>query len=117
MESAYFKQFDCDLDDPSIGPEWMQWVEELELFLTFVNIVNDGRMKAALLHHAGSQIGKIYKTVQKNPLPTPAAVEGEENVRPIDQYADVKRKLSTYFNPRRNVFYEIHMLRSRPYAS
>jgi len=93
MEAAYFKQFNCDLDNPSIGPKWLQWVEELELYLTFVNITNDGRMKAALLHHAGSEIGKIYKTLQQNPLPNPDALEGEDNVRPVDEYANVKTKL------------------------
>jgi len=76
-----------------------------------VNIANDDRKKAALLHHAGVHIAKIYKTIQQNPLPNPAAVESAENVRPVDQFADVKRKLTAYFNPKRNIYYEVHKFR------
>ena len=66
IEASYFRHFECDLDEPSVGPKWIEWLEDLELYLTFVNIANDDRKKAALLHHAGVHIAKIYKTIQQN---------------------------------------------------
>ena len=82
-ESTHFIHFECELDDPSIGPKWTEWLEELEIFLTFVNISNDGRKIAALLHHAGQGIVKIYKTKQRKPLPNPLVLKGKDNVRLI----------------------------------
>ena len=110
-EISYFKHFECDIDDPSVGPKWSEWLEDLELYLAFVNITNDDRKKAALLHHAGTNITKMYRTVQQNPLPDPTAAEGDTNIRPVDAYADVKRKLTAYFNPKRNAFFEKHTFR------
>jgi len=111
VDTSYFRHFESDLDDPSVGPKWIEWLDELELYLVFVNIANDERKKAALLHHAGSSISKIYRTVQLNPLPDPAAAEGEGNQRPIDTYNDVKRKMSAYFNPKKNKYFEVHTFR------
>ena len=102
-QASYFRRFECDLDDPNVGPQWTEWLEDLEQFLTFVNVTADERKKAALLHHAGVSIAKIYRTVEFKALPYQTPVEEDSNVRPVDQYVDVKRKLSSYFNPKQNI--------------
>ena len=60
-----------------------------------MNINGDARQKALLLHLAGERVHDIYDTLAANQ----------------DKFSDAKRKLSTYFEPKKNVQYQIYMFR------
>lgn len=104
MVEASYIAFESDLDSPSVGPLWSELLDGLENFLVFWDIKTDERKIAALLHYAGQGVNAIYKTLKTNP-------PGENNAVVVDKFEDVKRKLSTYFNPKRNRFFEVNKFR------
>lgn len=59
--------FDCDLEDTVVGPKWNEWVKGLDNYLKWVNVADDERIKAALLHHAWVEVMRIYEALEKNP--------------------------------------------------
>ena len=38
MVEASYVSFDADLDSPTVGPRWTEWLEGLENFLVFCDI-------------------------------------------------------------------------------
>ncbi|KAK0144485.1 hypothetical protein N1851_017146 [Merluccius polli] len=60
-----------------------------------MNITGDARQKALLLHVAGERVHEIYDTLAADQ----------------DKYVDAKQKLSTYFEPKKNVQYQVYMFR------
>ena len=103
--NGYYQMFECDLEDTAIGPKWNEWVKGLENYLKWLNVSDDERKKAALLHHAGVEVMRIYEAVEKNPR-----TEGDASEK-IDTFAEMKQKLANHFNPRKNRFYEKHTFR------
>lgn len=87
--------FDTETDPGSVRPRWNKWLQRFENDTTAMNISGDARLKALLLHLAGERVHDIYGTV---------AAED-------DKYADTKRKLTTYFSPKKNIQYQIYMFR------
>ena len=57
-----------------------------------------------MLHYAGQGVNSIYRTLKVNPA-------GEDGAVPVDKFADVTKKLSAHFNPKRNKYFEIHKFR------
>ena len=104
MVEASYVSFDADLDSSTVGPRWTEWLEGLENFLVFCDIKSDERKIAALLHYAVQGVNSIYRTLKVNPA-------GEDGALPVDKFADVTKKLSAHFNPKRNKYFEIHKFR------
>ncbi|RNA21453.1 Transposon Tf2-9 poly [Brachionus plicatilis] len=100
---GYYHVFDCDVDDPLVGTKWTEWLDGLENYLTWLNVADDKRKVAALFHHAGREISRIYKSMPPNEL--------VDNMPRVDKFEDIKKKINDYLNPRKNVFYEIHKFR------
>ncbi|RMZ94467.1 hypothetical protein BpHYR1_017547, partial [Brachionus plicatilis] len=103
--NGFYQMFDCGMEDTAVGTKWNEWVKGLDNYLKWVNIIDDERKKAALLHHAGVDVFRIYDDVEKNLKP----VNGQDVV---DSYDDMKKKLASHFNPRKNRFYEKHVFRN-----
>ena len=109
MDGMYFKPFTTDASASNAGQAWEDWLEDYNNFAVVFNISkDDGRMIAGLKHFAGENIVKIYKSLNQKP----EMVYGTEDdpkdstkkiqVAVVDKYADVCRKLSAYFNPKRS---------------
>ena len=79
--------FDTETDPSSMGTRWTKWIQRFENFLVAMNIVNEGRKRASLLHMASERVHDIYDTLA-----------GEE-----DDFDDTK-KLDGYFSPKKNTF-------------
>ncbi len=58
-----FLSFDIT-DQVSLGPSWEKWLNRFENFLTALNVTNDARKKALLLHDAGETVYDVYDTLQ-----------------------------------------------------
>ena len=74
--------FDCD-SGSDVGQRWEKWLSRLENYLVAVNVTNDMRKKALLLHMGGERLYEIYDTICT------------EN----DNFAATKQKLTTHFRP------------------
>lgn len=87
--------FDVESEQSSVGPRWTKWLQRFDNYSTAMNINGDARQKALQLHLAGERIHDIYDTLAANK----------------DKFSDVKLKLSDYFEPKKNVQYQIYMFR------
>ena len=92
-----FPSFDWYTDKANAGPRWNKWVERLELLFTGLNIDNDDRKRALLLHYAGEKVYDIYQAEKGNDAAT---------------YEATKTCLKSYFEPKKNVQMEIYRFRT-----
>ncbi len=114
-DSLYFKPFDTDVSCINAGLKWQEYLEAFENFMVMHNITDDRRTICTLLHVAGEQIVRIYATLRVNTETVDHETEKEadgttaKKVPKVDKFADVCRKLTQYFNPKRSKMYERHV--------
>ncbi len=124
-DSLYFKSF--EVDSPNAGTRWIEYVNAFERFCCFQGISVDERKMNGLLHVAGEAVAQIYSTLEKNTPIEGSATNGATKVEAnattntpeyylpievVDKYADVVKKLTTYFNPKRSKVYSRNIFRS-----
>ena len=89
-----FPSFDIT-DQVSLGPSWEKWLNRFENFLIALNVNNDARKKALLLHYAGEAVYDIYDTLQADD----------------DDYPAVRHKLSVHFKPVKLTQFRVYTFR------
>ena len=55
-----FPCFEYETDKANAGPRWKKWLNRLKNLFVGVNITNEGRQRALLLHYAGECVHDIY---------------------------------------------------------
>ena len=73
------------------GTRWPVWVRDFELYLEGSGVKDAGQKKSLLLYTMGTAAREIYFTIKGG----------------SDDYAAVKKAMSTYFAPLKNLDYEI----------
>ena len=96
-----FPGFDLNQDPNSLGIQWKKWILRLQNLFIALDIGNEARQKALLLHYGGIDLSDIYYTL-----------ESEEDVG----FKQVKIKLDKYFEPKINVTYETYTFRQMAQA-
>ncbi|VDI24830.1 Hypothetical predicted protein [Mytilus galloprovincialis] len=91
-----FPSFDIETDKSSAGPRWEKWVERLENLFIGLDIDDEDRKRALLLHYAGERVYDIYDAEKKQTLAT---------------YDATKKVLKDYFDPKKNIQTEIYKFR------
>ena len=96
MASAlpHFDPFDIHADS-AIAQRWRKWIKRLENLFIAAAITDKKRQRALLLYYAGEEVCEIFETL---------AETGED-------FATAKEKLTEYFDPKKNVEYEIYKFR------
>ena len=102
MNTSYIKMFDCDPSLENLGPKWAKWIERLDQYFIASGIENDGRKLNSLFFIGGEELYEIYKTLND-------ITEFPEGV--TSNYDKAKYKLTSYFNPKKNVVIEIYNFR------
>lgn len=92
-----FPSFDCETDKVNAGTRWRKWLGRFENMLIGMNITNDKRQRALLLHYAGERVYDIYEA---------------EKAESEDTYKATKEVLIKYFEPKRNVQMDIYTFRN-----
>ena len=95
-----FVCFDYETDKANAGPRWEKWLNRLENLFVGVNITNDGRKRALLLHYAGECVHDIYDAEKSSYAADIAST-----------YEGTKVILNTYFMPKINVQMEVFNFR------
>jgi hypothetical protein len=101
-----FPPFDVDEDQSSVGPRWAKWVNRFDNFLAALNITDDARRKALILHYGGERVFEIFDTLDSNiRVKTPAAA----GVAAVNEtiYEAARRALNDHFAPRVNTDFEM----------
>ena len=92
-----FPPFDYDIDKSIAGPRWEKWLRKLETLFVGMNLKDENRKRALLLHYVGDAVYDIYK-----------AEKGDS----ADTYEATKQVVTSYFEPKRNIQMDIFNLRS-----
>ena len=92
-----FPSFDYETDKANAGVHWDKWVQRLENLFVAMNITDDNRKRALLLHYGGERVHDIF-----------TAEKGDAG----DEYKDAKKVLTDYFKPQKNVQMEIYNFRN-----
>lgn len=74
--------------------EWESWIETLELYFLASNITDNARKKALLLYLGGSELRKIYNTLEDE------GTTYEKALKELDKYFEVK----VNYTFQRNIF-------------
>lgn len=91
-----FPAFDLN-DDLNSSVRWKKWLQRFENFIVVLDVKDDTRKRAMLLHYAGEGVQDVFDTL---------ADTGEAK-----DYAKAKERLSEYFAPKINVTYETYKFR------
>ena len=79
----------------NVAQKWAEWKESFQYFIDGSGITQDGQKKAILLHQAGMEVQRIFRTL---------TVAG-------DTFNDAVIALDEHFMPKKNVAYERHVFR------
>src|SRR5688572_12778727 len=102
-----FAPFPPDVDPESTALRWKKWTDRFENLMTALNITDDKRKRALLLHLAGEAVYVIFDGLVVE-TPPDDSDSGENNVyRPTL----TKRALDEHFSPKKNVEFEIFNFR------
>ena len=91
--------FNVNGDPSKPSTRWKRWVKSLEIYIVAVNIKDNNRKKALLLHFLGEDGQDLYDTIKEIEPPT-------------NQYEHAIEKLNAFFLPKKNIPYERHLFNS-----
>ncbi|CAB3985054.1 uncharacterized protein LOC110987377 [Paramuricea clavata] len=92
-----FPPFNVEDDPTATGQRWTKWKKRFENFLLAMDIDDETRKRALLLHYIGSSAFDIFETLTDT---------GDEK-----DYKKAMDRLTEHFTPQRNVDYEIYLFR------
>lgn len=98
MDQANFEKFIIDEEITSASNRWISYIDRFKNMLTAFKITQDDRKKALLLHYGGEQLFEIYKSF-------PSEEINQAN------FARMVDLLTSYFSPRKNLEYQVHLFR------
>ena len=78
--------------DGAIAQRWRKWIKRLENLLVAAAITDKKRQRALVLYYAGEEVCEIFETL----------------VDTGGDFTTAKEKLTEYFDPKKNVEYEIY---------
>ena len=128
-----FPPFDPELDKADVAARWKKWLSRLENLFVAMNIQDDKRKRALLLHYAGEQVHDIFdaersaymtststRSTSTSTTSTSTSTTDTSSSSTADAphspdcstFDGAKKILDTYFAPKRNVQMEIYVFRS-----
>ena len=95
-----FPAFDPSPEAGDVALRWRKWVSRFRILLAAINVTNDTRQKALLLHYAGERVSDIFDTLT---IPDPT---GDESSTELAINA-----LTLFFAPYANVEFAVFQFR------
>ena len=90
-----FQKFNVDDNIASLAANWKKWVKKLENLFVALKVQDEPQKKALLLYYAGDRVGDIYETLNDT----------------SETFVAAKEILNTYFEPKKNLTYEVYSFR------
>ena len=91
-----FERFNFSAVQTSLGIQWKRWINRLQNLFRVLNIADELRQKALLLHYGGAELMVLCETVL-------AATD--------DTFALAMVKLDSYFETKINTTFETYVIR------
>ena len=79
------------------GPQWSKWLARFERLMVVLDVKDNKRKRAMLLHYAGPKVDEIFDTLS--------------NTGTEDEYEKAVDALNAYFQPKANPMYEVYVFR------
>jgi len=95
-----------DADPTSVAQRWKRWSDRFDNLLVALNINDNNRKKALLLHLAGESVFDIFEGLILETIPDGA------NPAEINAYTVAKKALDDHFTPKKNIEFERYNFRS-----
>src|SRR5208282_6775102 len=95
-----------DADLTSVAQRWKRWSDRFDNLIIALNVTDNARKKALLLHLAGEVVFDIFDGLV---LP---AIPDDADAAVTNVYTVAKSALDAHFNPKRNVEFERYTFRS-----
>ena len=96
----FFPAFDLSDESWTPAPHWKKYLSRLWNLIVALNVKDESRQHALLLHYAGEAVNDIFDT-----LPDTKAGEGHD---PLEKAVTA---LANYFEPKKNVAFEEYQFR------
>ena len=105
-----FPAFKPHVDENSAGLRWKKWLERFENLLVALDISDDKKKKAMLLHYVGEETYDIFDSfTQEQKGVNATRLEGGQQIP--NEFEVAKNSLTNYFTPKKNVTYEVFKFR------
>src|SRR5664279_3826559 len=95
-----------DSDPTSVAQRWKRWSDRFDNLVVAMNVTNNNRKKALLLHLAGEAVFDIFEGLV---LPD---IADDADPAVTNAYTVAKGALDNHFNPKKNVEFERYTFRS-----
>ena len=107
MALPNFYPFPVHSDEQSSGVRWRKYIDKFENLLCALDVHDDARKKALLLHYIGDEAYDIFDSFSDEQKGVGSVnAEGEAN-----EYETLKHSFTTCFTPKQNSTYEIYKFR------
>ena len=87
-----FPCFDLNSDVTNLGSRWEKYIRRFKNLLVAIDVKDDARKKALLLHYVGEKVQDIFETFVNHDKST---------------FPEMKKALTEHFQPKRNLSYEV----------
>ena len=84
----------------SLAPRWKRWSDRFDNLMTALNVTDNARKKALLLHLAGETVFDIFEGL------VVAEIAHDADPAVDNVYTVAKRALDEHFNPKKNIEFE-----------
>ena len=98
--------FTPDSDPTSVAQRWKRWSDRFDNLVVAMNVTDNKRKKALLLHLAGESVFDIFEGLVLPEIPDDA------DPAVTNAYTVAKGALDNHFNPKKNVEFERYTFRS-----
>ena len=65
--SSCVQPFDLDGEKATLGTRWLEYMEDIDIYLEAANINDERRKKAIMLHLGGQGLRRVAKTLDCTP--------------------------------------------------
>jgi hypothetical protein len=100
-----FLPFQLYKDEQSSGQRWKKWIDKFDNLICALDITDDKRKKAFLLHYVGDDVYNVYNSFSDERKGIGAVLRVGEEDHP-NEYEALKKSLADYFTPKQNTTYE-----------
>lgn len=97
-----FERFTVFSDEQTCGLRWKRWLAKLNNLLLAMDVTDDKRKKALLLHYAGDECVDIYEAMTDAQKGIGATRDGASI-----EYETASNSFTAYFTPKKNTNFEV----------
>ena len=94
-------------DPNTTNIRWKKWMDKLQNLFVALDIDNDKKWKATLLHYAGDEVFDIYHCFTDQQKGIGATTSTEDGSSIPNEHETTKKSLTDYFTSQKNTSYEI----------